>query len=41
MISQGLNYEKFVEIVNFIGFLKKRCNFFKLLPTIRRKRIPV
>jgi len=30
-----------MESVNFIGFLKKGCNFFKILPTIRSKRIRV
>jgi hypothetical protein len=32
-----LDYGIFVEMVNFIGFLKKCCNFLKVMPTIQMK----
>jgi hypothetical protein len=30
----GIDYGIFMEIVNFIGILKKNCNFLKGMPTL-------
>jgi len=31
---EGIDYGIFMEIVNFIGILKKTCNFLQGMPTL-------